>query len=114
MVPIWYYLVRFVHLHRHGKKLRHLPERAVGNRKMLHEILHFFKARETSITHADHKPLGFLNSDTHEGVFARWVFKLRMLNIKVEYTPGKRKQAADGLSRTICNNKDCSFPNAQS
>lgn len=41
---------------------------------------------QTSTIYTDHKPLvGFLNSDTHEDIFARWVTRLRMLSKFMDY-----------------------------
>lgn len=69
---------------------------------------HFLEGPITSTIHTDQKPLvGFLNSDTHEDIYARWATKLRMLNIKMQYIEGRRNSAADGLSRTIFHDKDC-------
>jgi hypothetical protein len=43
---------------------------------------HFFQAHETSIICADHKPLTwFIDSTNHEGIYARWVTELRLLNV---------------------------------
>lgn len=68
---------------------------------------HYLQGPQTSTIYTDHKPLvGFLNSDSHEDIFARWAQTLRLHNIKLEYIKGERNQAADGLSRTIFN-KDC-------
>ncbi|KAF2488753.1 hypothetical protein BU16DRAFT_422891, partial [Lophium mytilinum] len=50
--------------------------------------------------YTNHKPLiGFLNSDTHKDIFARWANKLRMYNIKIQHIKGERNTVADGLSR---------------
>ena len=69
---------------------------------------HMLEVPETSIVHTDHKPLvGFLNSDTHEDIFARWATKLRSLNIKFEYILGERNIVADSLSRTIFMDVNC-------
>lgn len=57
---------------------------------------------QTSVIFTDHQPLlGFINSRTHQDIFARWVQVLRALNIKLERVEGERNQMADGLSRTI-------------
>ena len=69
---------------------------------------HLFDRAETSTIYTDHKPLaGFLNSDTHEDIYARWVTKLRMLNIKLVWIEGKRNTAADELSYTIFRSETC-------
>lgn len=63
---------------------------------------------QTSTMFTDHKPLlGFLNSKTHEDIYARWAQFLRSLNVKIQWIQGERNIVADGLSRTIFN-KDCS------
>ena len=69
---------------------------------------HLFDGPETSTIYTDHKPLaGFLNSDTHEDIYARWATKLRMLNIKLVWIKGKRNAAADRLSCTIFQSETC-------
>lgn len=54
------------------------------------------------VVHTDHKPLVFfLESDAHEGIYSRWAFELRQMNITIAYIPGPRNRIADGLSRTL-------------
>lgn len=66
---------------------------------------HFFY---TSTVFTDHMPLTwFLTGQGHEGIYARWVTELRVLNIRIEYIEGARNGAADGLSRTIFPSQDC-------
>ena len=61
-----------------------------------------------AIVHRDHKPLThFLSSDLHEGVYGHWADQLRRLNISIQYIPGPRNKAADGLSRTIFDSSEC-------
>lgn len=68
---------------------------------------YMLQGEKTSTVWTDHKPLvGFINSEYHEDIFARWAQVLRKYNIKLAYIEGKRNQAADGLSRTIFN-EDC-------
>lgn len=70
-----------------------------------------FQSPITSTVYTDHKPLTwFLTSANHEGIYARWVTELRVLNIKIEYIAGRRNQAADALSRTIFPDVDCMAP----
>ena len=62
-----------------------------------------------AIIHTDHKPLThFLDSDLHEGIYGHWADQLRRLNIRIEYIPGHRNKVADGLSRTLFRDSDCS------
>ena len=59
------------------------------------------------VVYTDHKPLlSFLNSDYHDGIYARWANKLRRVNIVLEYIEGPRNKVADGLSRTIFDKLD--------
>ena len=61
-----------------------------------------------AVIHTDHKPLThFLSSDLHEGVYGHWADQLRRLNITIQYIPGPRNKAADGLSRTLFQDADC-------
>ena len=61
------------------------------------------------IVHTNYKPLvGFFNTKYHENIFARWAIKLRFLNIRIQYIPGKKNMIADGLSQVIFYNPDCS------
>ena len=63
---------------------------------------------QPTVVHTDHKPLThFLTSDLHEGVYGNWADKLRRLNISIQYIPGHRNKAADGLSRTLFRDPDC-------
>ena len=62
-----------------------------------------------TIVFTDHKPLThFLGSDLHEGVYGNWADQLRRLNIEIRYLPGPRNKVADGLSRTLFQDPDCS------
>lgn len=66
-----------------------------------------------TVVHTDHKPLvHFLKSDIHEGIYGHWADKLRRLNIEIKYIPGKRNKVADGLSRTLFLEEDCSSDQA--
>ena len=62
-----------------------------------------------AVVHTDHKPLThFLSSDLHEGIYGHWADQLRRLNITIKYIPGHRNKVADGLSRTLFRDPDCS------
>ncbi len=62
-----------------------------------------------AVVHTDHKPLTFfLGSDLHEGVYGNWADQLRRLNITIEYITGARNRVADGLSRTLFDDPECS------
>ena len=62
-----------------------------------------------AIVHTDHKPLTyFLGSDLHEGIYGNWADSLRRLNLSIQYIPGHRNKVADGLSRTIFDDPECS------
>ncbi|KAF4509430.1 hypothetical protein G6O67_003606 [Ophiocordyceps sinensis] len=62
---------------------------------------HFFCGRSLSTVYTDHMPLTwFLTGQGHEGIYARWVTELRVLNITIKYIEGARNGAADGLSRS--------------
>ncbi len=68
---------------------------------------HMMQHPELSTVWTDHKPLtGFINSEYHEDIFARWAQTLRRHRIKIQHIPGVRNRVADGLSRTIFD-KDC-------
>lgn len=70
---------------------------------------HMLQGPRTSTIWTDHEPLtGFLNSDTHEDIYYRFLEKLRPLNIRIEHIEGTRNVAADGISRTIFPD-DCGF-----
>ncbi|CAH0014489.1 unnamed protein product [Clonostachys rhizophaga] len=70
---------------------------------------HLFTLRGMSTIWTDHKPLTwFLSASNHEGIYARWVTELRLLNVQIKYIEGKRNAAADGLSRTIFPGDMCS------
>ena len=61
------------------------------------------------MVHTDHKPLThFLASDLHEGIYGHWADRLRRLSITIQYVPGHRKKVADGLSRTVFEDAECS------
>lgn len=86
------------------------PQRKYGTYKReLFAIVHFsdkyrhhFTTRHPAVFFTDHKPLvTFLNSDRHDGIYARWAVKLQELNFRFEHIPGKRNIIADGLSRTL-------------
>lgn len=63
---------------------------------------HHFTTAHTATFFTDHKPLvTFINSDRHDGIYARWAVKLQELNFCFEHIVGKRNVIADGLSRTI-------------
>lgn len=69
---------------------------------------HMLACRESSVIYTDHQPLVyFLRSSSHEGIYARWASELRLLNLRIEYIPGKRNKVADALSRTIFPGDDC-------
>ena len=77
--------------------------------KFTKKYSHMLNVAHQSVVHTDHKPLvGFLNAEYHEDIFARWANKLRLLNIRIQHIPGKKNTVADGLSRVIFNNADCS------
>ena len=62
-----------------------------------------------AVVHTDHKPIThFLSSDLHEGIYGHWADQLRRLNITIKYIPGHRNKVADGLSRTLFQDVDCS------
>lgn len=62
--------------------------------------------------HTDHRPLThFLSSDLHEGIYGCWADKLRRLNVVIKYIPGPRNKVADGLSRTLFRNEECTPDN---
>lgn len=62
-----------------------------------------------AVVHTDHKPLThFLDSDLHEGIYGHWADQLRRLNINIVYIPGHRNKVADGLSRTLFRDSECS------
>ena len=62
-----------------------------------------------AVVHTDHKPLThFLPSDLHEGIYGHWADQLRRLNITIKYIPGHRNKVADGLSRTLFRDPECS------
>ncbi len=66
-----------------------------------------------AVIHTDHKPLThFLGSDLHEGIYGHWADQLRRLNLSIQYIPGPRNKAADGLSRTLFDSPDCSETSA--
>lgn len=72
---------------------------------------HFFKAQQRSTVYTDHKPLTwFLESSSHEGIYARWVSELRLLNLDIRYIEGPRNKVADALSRTIFAGDGCEPP----
>lgn len=61
-----------------------------------------------TIIRTDHRPLTHsLKSDLHEGIYGHWADKLRRFNIAVEYVPGPRNKCADGLSRTVYREENC-------
>lgn len=62
-----------------------------------------------TVIHTDHKPLThFLSSDLHEGIYGHWADSLRRLNLTIQYIPGHRNKVADGLSRTLFDDPECS------
>ena len=62
-----------------------------------------------AVVHTDHKPLTyFLSSDLHEGIYGHWADQLRRLNVTIKYIPGHRNKVADGLSRTLFQDPECS------
>jgi hypothetical protein len=62
-----------------------------------------------AVVHTDYKPLThFLSSDLHEGIYGHWADQLRRLNITIKYIPGHRNKVADGLSRTLFRDPECS------
>ncbi len=66
-------------------------------------------AEHQSVVHTDHKLfVGFLNAKYHENIFTRSANKLRLLNIRIQHIQGKKNVGADGLSRIIFNNPNCS------
>ena len=77
--------------------------------KFTKKYSHMLNAEYQSVVHTDYKPLvGFLNAEYHEDIFAYWANKLSLLNIRIQHIPGKKNMVADGLSRVIFNNPDCS------
>jgi hypothetical protein len=69
---------------------------------------YLFRRPAQSVFLTDHKPLTtFLDSSAMEGIYCRWVSELRLLNIRIEYIPGKRSCVADALSRTIFPGRNC-------
>lgn len=77
--------------------------------KSLRKYGHYFRdANRPGIVHTDHKPLVFfLDSEDHEGIYARWVFEVRQLNLTIHYIQGERNKIADGLSRTLFHHPEC-------
>jgi hypothetical protein len=64
----------------------------------------------TAIIHTDHKLLiHFIDADYHDGIYRNWAIKLRELNVKIQYIPDTRNKIADGLSRTIFDDIDCTI-----
>ena len=62
-----------------------------------------------AVVHTDHKPIThFLSSYLHEEIYGHWADQLRRLNITIKYIPGHRNKVADGLSRTLFQDDDCS------
>jgi hypothetical protein len=63
---------------------------------------YMLRGPQTAVIFTDHKPLTyFLASSAVDGIYARWAFELRSLNITIEWIPGARNSVADALSRTI-------------
>ena len=61
------------------------------------------------VVYTDHKlPVGFLNAEYHKDIFVHWANKLRLLNIHIQHILEKKNTIADGLSRVIFDNIDCS------
>lgn len=77
--------------------------------KSMRKYGHFFRdAHNPGVIFTDHKPLlYFLNSENHEGIYARWVFELRQLNVSIQYIRGEKNKVAYGLSRTLFNEPNC-------
>lgn len=77
-------------------------------KRELYAIVHFsekychhFTKAHTATFFTDHKPLvTFINSDRHDGIYARWAVQLQKLNFRFEHIVGRRNIIGDGLSRT--------------
>ena len=68
---------------------------------------YYFSGPIKGVVFTDYKPLIFVrNSSFLEGIYVRWVDKLRPFNFRIEYIPGPKNRVADSLSRTI-------FPEAE-
>ena len=76
--------------------------------KCTNKYSHMLIADQQSVVHTDHKPVvEFINAKYHEGILARWANKLRLFHIRIQHILGKKNTVADGLSRIIFNNTDC-------
>ena len=69
---------------------------------------HFFNVKKIFTIHTNYKSfVDFLNAKKHEDIYARWINKLRMHNIKLKYIESENNVVANDLSRIIYNIENC-------
>ena len=91
---------------KYGTYKRELCAMVTFARKYSYLLRHSVKP---GILYTDHKPLvQFLDSELHDGIYGIWAATLRELHVTIHYIPGPRNMVADGLSRTIFDQPDCS------
>ena len=77
--------------------------------KFTKKYSHMLTSENQSDIHTDHKPfVEFLDAEYHEDIFMRQAKKFRLLNICIQQILVKKDMVADGLSRVLFNNPDCS------
>ena len=69
---------------------------------------HYFNAKNISIIHTNYKFLvEFMNVKKHENIYAHWINKFKMHNIKLKYIENEKNVVANDLSRIIYNVENC-------